>query len=152
MSNVSSGVFSNVKKLPPNTGRIITVVIGSLILLALIGWGIFELYKATTPQPDDGTPPPVASDGTKVEKGDAATKPADAKPDAKPTKTSDTKSAKSNDAKQAKTKDAKPKDAKPKDAKQATGNANAAVQKAPKSVKPGDLRSSGIKVPPLYID
>ena len=51
MSNVSHGVFANVKKLPPNTGRIIMVAVCSLILLALIVWGVSALYRATTPQP-----------------------------------------------------------------------------------------------------
>lgn len=51
MSNVSHGVFANVKKLPPNTGRIITVIGTAILLLVLIGWGISVLYKATSPHP-----------------------------------------------------------------------------------------------------
>ena len=47
MSNVSSGVFATVKRLPPNTGRIATVAAVALILLIVIVWGISELYKAT---------------------------------------------------------------------------------------------------------
>ena len=49
MSNVSSGVFANVQNLPPNTGRIVTVSVCAIIVFSLIGWGVFELYKATTP-------------------------------------------------------------------------------------------------------
>ena len=52
MSNVSSGVFANVRRLPPNTGRIVLVGVAAIILLILICWGITALYKATTPQPD----------------------------------------------------------------------------------------------------
>lgn len=49
MSNVSSGVFSNVQKLPRNTGRIAAVSVFAIILVVLLGWGISILYKATTP-------------------------------------------------------------------------------------------------------
>ena len=48
MSNVSSGVFATVKRLPPNTGRIATVAVVAIILLGFIVWGISELYKATS--------------------------------------------------------------------------------------------------------
>ena len=53
MSNVSHGVFANVKRLPPNTGRMIMVGIAAVVLLALIGWGISVLYKATSIQPKE---------------------------------------------------------------------------------------------------
>ena len=59
MSNVSSGVFSNVQKLPPNIGRIVTVSVLAAIVLALIGWGVAELYKATTPGMTDGSSAPA---------------------------------------------------------------------------------------------
>ena len=131
MTNVSSGVFSNVKNLPPNTGRIATVVVAGIIILALIGWGIFELYKATTPQPEGNTPITVAA------------KQDDDKPKATPQTKPETKT---NTAKQTKP-DVKTA-TKPTDAK-AT---DATAKKLPRSVKPGDLRSSGIDVPPLYID
>jgi cytoskeletal protein RodZ len=55
MSNVSSGVFSNVQKLPPNIGRIVTVSALAAVVLVLIGWGVAELYKATTPGKADGS-------------------------------------------------------------------------------------------------
>lgn len=133
MSNVSSGVFSNVKKLPPNTGRIAVVVAGVIILLALIGWGVFELYKATTPQPE-GNPPPAAVEAPKQPE----VKPSAAQPKQPETKPATQKPAKPETKPTSKVADAKP--------------ANVPASKAPKSVKPGDLRSSGIDVPPLYID
>ena len=71
MSNVSSGVFATVKRLPPNTGRVATVVVAALILLAAIAWGIFELYKATSgTQTPEAAPtqtvqtPPVPADSS----------------------------------------------------------------------------------------
>ena len=66
MSNVSSGVFSNVQKLPRNTGRIVTVSIFAIILFVLLGWGISILYKATTPSAASQS----ASAGTKKESDD----------------------------------------------------------------------------------
>jgi transcriptional regulator with XRE-family HTH domain len=55
MSNVSSGVFANVQKLPTNFGRLVAVSICALLTLALLGWGVAELYKATTPSTGEGT-------------------------------------------------------------------------------------------------
>lgn len=53
MSNVSSGVFSNVKRLPPNIGRMIIVAVATVAVLAAIGIGISALYKATTPAKEE---------------------------------------------------------------------------------------------------
>ena len=78
MSNVSHGVFANVKKLPPNTGRMVTVVVAAIVLLALIGWGVSALYTATTPQPPPEEPVPPATE--------AKPKNAPEKPAAKPAK------------------------------------------------------------------
>jgi hypothetical protein len=49
MSNVSSGIFANVQKLPVNSGRIVTVSICVILLLAFIAWSVSALYKATNP-------------------------------------------------------------------------------------------------------
>ena len=49
MSNVSSGVFANVQKLPPNTSRLVAVFVCAIVVISLIGWGVSALYKATTP-------------------------------------------------------------------------------------------------------
>ena len=132
MTNVSSGVFSNVRKLPPNTGRIVTVAVAGIIVLALIVWGIFELYKATTPQ-TEGDAPVAVNTKPEAPKPSEAKQPAatQTKPEAKPAAQKPTKpTAKANDAKPA----------------------DATAKKARKNVKSGDLRSSGIDVPPLYID
>ena len=134
MSNVSSGVFATVKRLPPNTGRIVTVGIVVLLLLVLFAWGIVELYKATsgtqTPEtepvqtvqtpPAPANPPPKASE--------AKTKPSP--------KTSEAKAKPSQKTSEAKTKP--PQKANETQAKPAT--------------KAKGLKSSGIEVPSLYID
>ena len=78
MSNVSSGVFSNVQKLPPNIGRIVTVSALAAIVLALIGWGVTELYKATTPGNTDEPSTPA-----EIAEADRASKAKDAKTVAK---------------------------------------------------------------------
>jgi Na+-transporting methylmalonyl-CoA/oxaloacetate decarboxylase gamma subunit len=128
MSNVSSGVFATVKRLPPNTGRIATVVVAALILLAVIVWGIAELYKATSGTQPPETPPaqtvqtPPAPTETTPKASDKKTSPeANAKPIPKAPKATDKKAA-------TKTAPSKP-------ATQSKG-----------------LKSSGVEVPSLYID
>jgi cytoskeletal protein RodZ len=79
MSNVSSGVFATVKRLPPNTGRIATVVVIALILLAVIAWGIFELYKATS-----GTQTPETLPAQTVQTTPAPAEPAPKATDKRP--------------------------------------------------------------------
>ena len=61
MSNVSSGVFSNVQKLPRNMGRIIAVSLCAVLTVALIAWGVAELYKATSPDAGDSAEKPAAA-------------------------------------------------------------------------------------------
>jgi hypothetical protein len=41
-------VFANVKHLPPNIGRMVTVGVGAILLIALMGWGVHSLYQATS--------------------------------------------------------------------------------------------------------
>ena len=84
MSNVSHGVFANVKKLPPNTGRIVMVAVASLILIAMIAWGIAALYKATSPQPAPESP--VVADPADKTAAKPGTRPT--KQEAGPSKTS----------------------------------------------------------------
>jgi cytoskeletal protein RodZ len=110
MSNVSSGVFANVQKLPPNTGRIITVSVLAILVLSLIGWGVYALYTATTPESNDKV---LASENVKTEKADV--KESEIQKPAKDLKSKPTSKTKT-------------------------------------SVKPGELKSSRIEVPSLYID
>ena len=124
MSNVSSGVFANVQKLPPNTGRIVTVSICALLAIAIMGWGVLELYKATTP---------VA--------GAAASAESAGSPDGE---SPSEESAKTEINGKTERKD-KP------EAASASEEKKRNIPKAP-SVKPGDLKSSGIEIPALYID
>jgi hypothetical protein len=115
MSNVSSGVFANVQKLPRNTGRIVMVAVCAILLVALLCWGVSALYKATSHteadsarQTQDSVEPAVTVSGRdEVEK-------------------------------------------KPKAAASKPGKPASAAPAA--SVKPADLKSSGIEVPALYID
>ena len=128
MSNVSSGVFANVQKLPPNTGRIVTVSLCAAVILGLIGWGVFELYKATTP----GGNPEIAPA--------ASAEAAEEKPTVK------------NDAVENKKENSKTAEAKKASAKAYVTPSKSSASKSSVSVKPGDLKSSGIEVPALYID
>ena len=132
MSNVSHGVFANVKKLPPNTGRIVMVAVASLILIAMIAWGIAALYKATSPQPAPESP--VVAD------------PADktaAKPGTRPTKQEAGPSKTSLPTKQ---------EAGPSKTSLPTKRAAASGEGKPTAAKPGALKASGIEIPSLYID
>ena len=121
MSNVSSGVFANVQKLPPNIGRIVTVSLCAVLILGLIGWGVFELYKATTPGGNTDVEPAAS---VKIE---------EEKPKAK------------KEAMESKQEKGKKSDKKKTSEKTASAPSNP-------SAKPGDLKSSGIEVPALYID
>ena len=123
MSNVSSGVFANVQNLPPNTGRLVAVSLCALAVFTLIGWGVFALYRATTP----------ATDGAAAQAGSAETASA-AKQDAKPGKAQAGAMAEKKTA--------------PKTASAEKGRTD---RKAP-SAKPGELKASGIDIPALYID
>ena len=142
MSNVSSGVFSNVKRLPRNTGRIVTVAVGAILLIVLIAWGVSELYKATTPASDDVKAPAVAE----KPKQSTTSKTASAeKPKERPAE----KQAASEKPK-AKPAEKQAVSEKPKE-KPTQKPAEKADPKG-KAIKPGDLKSSGMETPSLYID
>ena len=111
MSNVSSGVFANVQKLPPNTARIVAVSLCAVLILGLIVWGVFELYKATTPGGNSYVEPIASAEV--AEKNPTMEQVAETK---------------GKNGKKGETKD------------------------PASTVKPGDLKSSGIEVPALYID
>ena len=136
MSNVSSGVFATVKRLPPNTGRIATVVAVALILLAFFLWGIVALYKATSGQPAAPEPQSPAAPEATATSAEASPKKANEK----------TKPAKAKTATE-KTDGKQPR--KPAAVSKA-GDKPAAKQTPSKSSK--SLKSSGIEVPSLYID
>ena len=145
MSNVSHGVFANVKKLPPNTGRIVMVAVASLILIAMIAWGIAALYKATSPQPAPESP--VVAD------------PADktaAKPGTRPTKQESVASNTSMPTKQesgsSKTSLPTKQEAGSSRTSLPTKRASASGEGKPPAAKPGALKASGIEIPSLYID
>ena len=128
MSNVSSGVFANVQKLPPNTARIVAVSLCAAVILCLIGWGVFELYKATTPGGNADVEPATSAEV------------AEEKPKAK------------KDAAESKKENGKTAEVKKSSAKAKETPSKPSASKPSVSVKPGDLKSSGIEVPALYID
>ena len=161
MSNVSHGVFANVKKLPPNTGRIVTVCIATLLLLALLGWGIAMLYKATTVP---GGEPPSTDVQPAVKPAEKPTEPPAAKPAEKPIekpaekpaakpaeKPVEKPAAKTPGPAPMKQPTAKP-TAKPAAKPVSKPTGKAAPAKGKVAVKPKDLKATGQKVPPLYID
>lgn len=136
MSNVSAGVFSNVKKLPPNTGRIAMVAVASIIVIVMIGWGIAALYRATTPQQSSN----MSSVTSAADIQDVNAKPFSSNKEA------------ANGGNEAKKKSAG-------DGISGKKTSNASVLKTSKPsdrnikpIKPGNLKSSGIEVPDLYID
>ena len=128
MSNVSPGVFATVKHLPPNTGRIVTVVAVALILLIVIAWGIFELYKATS-----GTQTPETPPAPTVQTPPAPTEPAPKTSDKKPAPEANAKPTPKAPKATDKKATTKPTDSKP-------------------ATKSKGLKSSGVEVPSLYID
>ena len=112
MSNVSKGVFSNVKRIHPNTARIAIVAACGLMALILAAWGISELYKATSGM--------EALSNRRESAPEAQASGADRAPAKK--------------------------------AKSAKPSAGADAAAARKPAGRGKLKSSGIDVPPLYID
>ena len=148
MSNVSHGVFANVKKLPPNTGRMIIVAVSAIVLLALMAWGLSILYSATSRQPADAPSAKPAMAPAKDSAAAPAKKPAAAqvkKPEAAPPKKPVADQVKKPAVVPAKKNAVTPTKTKP--AKPSTGSKAAAG-----TVKPEDLKQSGIEVPPLYIN
>ena len=134
LSNVSAGVFATVKRLPPNTGRIATVVIAALILLVIIGWGISALYKATS-----GTQTPETPSVQTVQTPPSQTAAAPKAPETK--KTPGAKASKANE---------KPVS---KETPKATDKKQSAKGTPSKPATPSKgLKSSGVEVPSLYID
>ena len=136
MSNVSHGIFTNVKKLPPNTGRMVAVALAAIVLLVLIGWGISALYTATSPrQPETEKPLPPAQTQPAATDSKPGTKAPAPAPKAAPAKKEPVKAA---PAKKEPAKAAPPK--------------NETKPKKVAAAKPGELHSSNIEIPALYID
>ena len=136
MSNVSHGIFTNVKKLPPNTGRMVAVALAAIVLLVLIGWGISALYTATSPrQPETEKPLPPAQTQPAATDSKPETKAPAPAPKAAPAKKEPVKAA---PAKKEPAKAAPPK--------------SATKPKKVAAAKPGELHSSNIEIPALYID
>ena len=136
MSNVSHGIFTNVKKLPPNTGRMVAVALAAIVLLVLIGWGISALYTATSPrQPEKEKPLPPAQTQPAATDSKPETKAPAPAPKAAPAKKEPVKAA---PAKKEPAKAAPPK--------------NETKPKKVAAAKPGELHSSNIEIPALYID
>ncbi len=137
LSSVSHGVIQKVRDIPRSVWRITLLVLATIVLLALLAWGCFKLYNATsitpTQQPQTGLNASKESKDPKEIKG--------------PNDLKDTQNLKApKDIKDSKGLKAAPK-ATPKAAPKA------APKPAPaKPAKRPPLRSTGQKVPPLYAD
>lgn len=133
LSSVSHGVIQSVREIPRSVWRITLLIIGTLVILALLAWGCFKLYQATSITPVQQHPQEATPSDAKDSKGLKDTK------DTKVVKGSkDTKDLKGSKGSKA------PKDSKVvKDDKQ---------PKATKPAKRPPLRSTGQKVPTLYAD
>ena len=139
LSVVSHGVLGSVRNIPRSAWRMAVLVVGALLVIGLLIWGCTILYRVTA-QPADPAiqeAPPAAVSTEKP----AQAKTQDAVQPAKPNAKKDAPSAKPGSKPTAKPV-AKPA-AKPV-AKPAAGTAKPAAK--PK------LRSSGQKIPPLYVD
>ena len=135
---VSHGVLGRVRQIPRNAWRIAVLVLAAILLIALAVWGACALYKATSGLENPEAPPAVPP----------AAQPAEAKPAAAPAAKQNAKPAPAKPAKQTGAKpapDAKP--AAPKAAQQGKGKGN-----RPAIPKSGDLKSTGPRIEPLYID
>lgn len=142
LSVVSHGVLGSVRNIPRSAWRMAVLVIGALIVVGLIVWGCVILYRVTEQpletgdQPSTQQPTPAAKpDNNSVTSQSVATSPA--KPTTRPT-TQQAKPA-SEATKQ------QPKPVKPKQVAQPQKKQSAPAAK-PK------LRSTGQKIPPLYVD
>ena len=78
LSSVSSGVISRVRGIPKSTWRITLLSLASLVVLALLVWGIIALYKATSTNPQQPECPNGVCEFTPPKKAQPpAVKPAD---------------------------------------------------------------------------
>ena len=147
LSVVSHGVLGSVRSIPRSAWRIAVLVAGALIVIGLIIWGCVVLYRVTE-QPlvtsDDPQPTqPSATPAAKPVSKDATPSPAaaQAKQQVKPTPAAAKQQAKSAP------------DKTKQQAKPVTPKQNAQPQK--KQSAPATktkLRSTGQKIPPLYVD
>ena len=137
LSVVSHGVIGSVRRIPRSAWRIAVLAIGAGVVIALLIWGCVILYRVTehpVMAPDDPPSTIVPPQAQPTAKPAQAAKPA--APAAKPVpKANDKKKP----AAQPPAKSAKPSAAKP-------------PQKATAPAKPKQMRSTGQKVPPLYVD
>ncbi len=72
LSSVSSGVLGQVKKIPRPAVRMSILAIGALLVLALCGWGIAALFRATSEIPENDPANASAAGGAKSEQAAAA--------------------------------------------------------------------------------
>jgi len=137
LSVVSHGVIGSVRRIPRSAWRMAVLAIGAGVVIALLVWGCVILYRVTEhPVVDTDNPPStiVPPQAQPTAKPAQAAKPV--APTAKPPPKADEKKK---NATQPPAKSTKPSAAKP-------------PQKATAPAKPKQMRSTGQKVPPLYVD
>ena len=141
LSVVSHGVIGSVRRIPRSAWRMAVLTIGAGLVVALLVWGCVILYRVTEQQP--ATDPVVTPSA-------APARPADTKAASKPvpagTKAATAKPAEKPAAPKATSKTPTAKAAKPPAATPATKS------QKPAAAKPQPMRSTGQKVPPLYVD
>ena len=139
LSVVSHGVLGSVRNIPRSAWRMAVLVVGALLVIGLLIWGCTILYRVTA-QPADPAiqeAPPAAVSTEKP----AQAKTQDAVQPAKPNAKKDMPSAKSG--------------SKPVAKPVAKPTAKPAAKPAAETVRPAakpKLRSSGQRIPPLYVD
>lgn len=134
LSVVSHGVLGTVRQIPRSAWRIALLAIGALLVIALVIWGCTALYKATSTTTEPAAPAPT--EAKPAQSAASTAKPAQPAPQ------------KANQGNQNPSRPgAKPAAAQPAKAKPA-GNLNPSPSRAGGSA----LKSTGLKVAPLYID
>jgi hypothetical protein len=123
LSVVSHGVLGTVRQIPRSAWRIALLALGGILILVLVIWGCSALYKATSTTTEPAAPVPAPNEAKPAQPAPAKAKPA-----------------------QPATSKAKPTQPAPSKANQ--GNKNPSPSRANGSA----LKSTGIKVEPLYID
>ena len=134
LSVVSHGVLGTVRQIPRSAWRIALLAIGALLVIALVIWGCTALYKATSTTTEPAAPAPT--EAKPAQSAASTAKPAQPAPQ------------KANQGNQNPSRPgAKPAATQPAKAKPA-GNLNPSPSRAGGNA----LKSTGLKVAPLYID
>ncbi len=144
LSAVSHGVLGSVRNIPRSAWRMAVLIIGALAVIALLAWGCIVLYRVTEH--------PIVPDNTSTVQP-AQPEPSPAQPAAKPSKpTAQTAKPTPQATKPKATQSAKPPAQTTKPSAKSTGKPTGKPAAPAKPSGKAKLRSTGQKVPPLYVD